>query len=280
MRTLVESNDLSQLKKEERFNYYRHLCISLGLNPLTQPLSYMWLKAPGGKKLVLYANKNCADQLRKRDNISTEIVQQGEENGLYVVHVRAKTPDGRTFDDVGATPLEKEDGQWVDGRFESTGKWIPLRGEARSNAIMKAVTKGSRRVTLSMAGHAIIDESEVDSIMGAVPVDNDLKPLKPEPGKPADDKPKLAPDEISQWAKAHGAAASAAGSLDEVKAYYNASILRDGKWPEKLRSADKKYLADLAVELKAEWASKANAAVDEHNQTGPDDDGPPPVDFD
>ncbi len=39
-----------------------------------------------------------------------------------------------------------------------------LKGEARANAIMKCVTKAKRRVTLSICGLGMLDETEVDSI--------------------------------------------------------------------------------------------------------------------
>jgi putative phage-type endonuclease len=43
-----------------------------------------------------------------------------------------------------------------------------LRGEALANAMMKAETKAKRRLTLSLAGLGMTDETEVDSIPGAV----------------------------------------------------------------------------------------------------------------
>ena len=39
-----------------------------------------------------------------------------------------------------------------------------LRGEALSNAMMKATTKAKRRVTLSLCGLGMLDETEVESI--------------------------------------------------------------------------------------------------------------------
>jgi hypothetical protein len=62
---------------------------------------------------------------------------------------------GRTDSDTGAVSI--------------TG----LKGENRANAIMKAITKGKRRLTLSLAGLGWLDESEVGSIPSARPVDVD-----------------------------------------------------------------------------------------------------------
>jgi hypothetical protein len=48
-----------------------------------------------------------------------------------------------------------------------------LKGETKANAMMKAETKAKRRLTLSMAGLGMLDESEIDSINGAQRVDVD-----------------------------------------------------------------------------------------------------------
>src|SRR5258708_14757972 len=67
------AGDLTPLLPEQRIDYYRRVCRSLGLNPLTKPFDYILFKAsenaPGGK-LQLYANKDCAAQLRKIHNVS------------------------------------------------------------------------------------------------------------------------------------------------------------------------------------------------------------------
>jgi hypothetical protein len=47
--------------RKQRTEYYTRLCSSLGLNPLTQPFEYLTLNG----KLVLYAKRAGADQLRK-----------------------------------------------------------------------------------------------------------------------------------------------------------------------------------------------------------------------
>ena len=62
--------DLSQLTEAQRNEYYMRVCQSLGLNYLTQPFAYLNLSG----KLVLYAKRDCADQLRRINGISIEIV--------------------------------------------------------------------------------------------------------------------------------------------------------------------------------------------------------------
>ncbi|MFM1889700.1 MAG: hypothetical protein RLZZ565_457, partial [Planctomycetota bacterium] len=54
------SGDLSRLTAEQRNIYYKSVCDSLGLNPLTRPFDYITLNG----KLTLYARKDCTDQLR------------------------------------------------------------------------------------------------------------------------------------------------------------------------------------------------------------------------
>lgn len=142
------SNNLAKLSDEEKSAYYMEVCKTTGLNPATRPFEFMNL----GGRVVLYASKGCTDQLRKLYNVSVEIVSQKIVDGICVVNAKALDGTGRTDSDVGAVP--------VDG----------LRGEALSNAMMKAITKAKRRVTLSICGLGMLDESEIESIPGAKPV--------------------------------------------------------------------------------------------------------------
>jgi hypothetical protein len=140
---VIAYGDLSKLTEQQRTDYYVNLCKSLGLNPLTQPFEYLTLN----NKLVLYAKRACADQLRKINGISLQVVSQDEKDGLLTVHVRAEDQTGRKDEDLGAV------------NFPDT-----LRGEGRANAILKAVTKAKRRVTLSICGLGFLDETEVEDI--------------------------------------------------------------------------------------------------------------------
>lgn len=145
--TAIESvlikGDLSKLSEQQRNEYYIRLCHSIGLNPLTQPFQYLTLNG----KLVLYARRDCADQLRKINGISIEIVSQDKSDGLLSIHVRAKDQSGRVDEDLGVVS------------FPDT-----LKGEAAANTILKAVTKAKRRVTLSLSGLGFLDETEVADI--------------------------------------------------------------------------------------------------------------------
>lgn len=139
---VILEGDLSKLSDAERVTHYNATCQSLGLNPLTRPLEYIRLNG----KLVLYARKDCTDQLRALRKVSVTITDRTISGDLVMVTARATTPDGRQDEDIGSVPL---------GRLE---------GEAKANAIMKAMTKAKRRVTLSICGLGFLDETEVESI--------------------------------------------------------------------------------------------------------------------
>ncbi len=138
--TALIGGDLSKLTPAQRLSYYNQFCKSLNLNPLTKPLAYITLNG----KLTLYALKDCTDQLRNLRNVSVQIVAREVIDECYVVTARATFPNGRSDEAIGAVAL--------------TG----LKGEAKANAMMKCESKSKRRVTLSICGLGLMDESEVD----------------------------------------------------------------------------------------------------------------------
>jgi hypothetical protein len=100
-------------------------------------------------KLTLYCKRDATDQLRKMHGVSLHVLSRDESDGILTVAVRATTRDGRTDEDIGAVPM------------------AGLKGEARCNAAMKAMTKAKRRVTLSICGLGMLDESELYGIPAA-----------------------------------------------------------------------------------------------------------------
>jgi|GEM_PF-5322231 len=162
------NNDFSQLTPDERYTYYESVCESTGLNPLTKPLDYIFLKG----KLTLYAKKDATDQLRKINGISLIIKSRGVTNNgqTYEVLVSATDKEGRTDESIGAVSLiDSKSGQ-------------PLTGDDLANAMMKAESKGKRRVTLSLSGLGFLDESEVEDVAGAPAAM--LPPDAKKPGQP------------------------------------------------------------------------------------------------
>ena len=145
--SVVVKGNLAELSSADRLHYYKAVCESVGLNPLTRPLDYLTLNG----KLQLYANKDAAAQLRKRHGVSIEKpLETSIQQGIYVVTAYAKDKDGRTDSAIGAVPIEG------------------LKGEALANAMMKCETKAKRRVTLSICGLGMLDETEAETIPGAM----------------------------------------------------------------------------------------------------------------
>jgi len=154
--------DLSKLNPQERLNYYNAVCTSLKLNPLTQPFSYIVLNG----KLQLYAKKDCTEQLRKIHGVSITKVDPKQIGDLIVVVADAADRDGRTDSATGAVNIvfpdtyKDKDGKWQ--KHPKAGQRIG--GEDLANAMMKAETKSKRRVTLSICGLGMLDETEVDTL--------------------------------------------------------------------------------------------------------------------
>ena len=137
--------DLNGLSPANRVIYYNRLCESLGLNPLTKPFAYLSLN----NKLTLYALKDCTDQIRNIKGVSVTEMVGKLEGDIYTVTVKGSDKSGRCDASTGAVDVK--------GLF----------GEKKANAYMKAETKAKRRLTLSLCGLGMLDESEIDSIAGA-----------------------------------------------------------------------------------------------------------------
>ncbi len=137
--------DLGQLSAEQKTSYYLQVCESLGLNPYTKPFDYLRLNG----REILYARKDATDQLRKINRVSIASLEREQIGDLMVVTANAEDGTGRKDSAIGAVSI------------------AGLKGEALANALMKAETKAKRRVTLSICGLGLTDETEVDSIPGA-----------------------------------------------------------------------------------------------------------------
>lgn len=138
---VIIMGDLSKLSAKEKVEYYKSLCDSIGLNPLTKPFEYMKFQG----KEILYARKDATEQLRRKYDISIEIKTREVIEGIYIVTASARDPKGRVDEAIGAISIEG------------------LKGEDKANAMMKAETKAKRRVTLSISGLGILDECEIES---------------------------------------------------------------------------------------------------------------------
>lgn len=147
---VVVGGDLSKLSAEERMRYYAAVCHSVGLNPMTQPFQFLYLQ----NKMTLYARKEATEQLRELHGVSvtkleTNLIDDGEDR-IYTVTAYGTNAKGRVDSAVGAIALGS------------------AHGEAKANLLMKAETKAKRRLTLSLCGLGVLDESEVEVPPGAV----------------------------------------------------------------------------------------------------------------
>ena len=142
---VVLAGDLSRLTAAQRTDYYAKVCASVGLNPLTRPFDYINLNG----KLTLYAKRDATDQLRSKHKISITITERKREDDVYIVTARAKNAEGREDESTGAVSV------------------AGLKNDSLANAMMKAETKAKRRVTLSICGLGLLDETELETIKDA-----------------------------------------------------------------------------------------------------------------
>lgn len=165
--SLVLNGDLNALTPEQRVEYVKYRCASLGLDPAAKPFELLKLNG----KLVLYATKSCTEQLCERRGLSVAL--GATERIEDVLQVAARVSDAkRSTENVGAVGIGN------------------LKGEALANALMKARTKAIRRAVLAHCGLGMLDETEVESIPGATKVDlaggNATSSTRPSPeGSPA-----------------------------------------------------------------------------------------------
>ena len=145
--SVVIDGDLSKLTPEQRVSYYKAVCTSLDLNPLTRPFNYITLNG----KLTLYATKTATDQLRNTHNVSIDDITITEDADSFTVIAKGHDTTGRSDVEIGV--VSKKDMQGNQG-----------------NAKMKAVTKAKRRLTLSLCGLGMLDETEIETIPNAKPV--------------------------------------------------------------------------------------------------------------
>lgn len=177
----VYGGNLIELTDQQQRLLIEALCTVTGLNPITRPFEL--LRASVKRQddqgeywedvMVLYAKKDCADQIRARLGLSTTILAKEAIGNVYLVTVRVSAPNGRSEEDIGATSWSP------DGGWKFAGK--------NAKAIMHALTKAKRRATLGMFGLGILDQSEVEDMRAngdLVPV-SAAKPAEPDPAKAA-----------------------------------------------------------------------------------------------
>jgi hypothetical protein len=153
--------DLNPLTTEQRLEYYKAVCKSLGLNPLTRPFDYIAFKESddGPTRLQLYARRDCTDQLRKIHGISVTKVTRSTDAGMFIAEATVCNKEGKTDCAIGVVPVMKWD--------RNSKAWKQMTNRDLANAQMKAETKAKRRATLSICGLGFLDETELDNMQGS-----------------------------------------------------------------------------------------------------------------
>ena len=195
---VIMVGDLSKLTDAERLLYVKSVCESLGLNPLTRPFDYISL----GGKLVLYAKKDATDQLRKLHKVSIDKMETEQRGDIYIVIAHAVDKDDRRDASLGAVNTAS------------------LKGDALANAMMKAETKAKRRVTLSICGLGILEETELDTVPNAKPVT-----VNPETGEVLS--PAVAPPTPSGPEPSAAPVASVPSPAGDLLAYAQETLSKD-----------------------------------------------------
>jgi hypothetical protein len=147
---VFSGGDLSKLKPAERLAYIAWWCGEVQIPKAINPL--IFIRTDDGK-VRPYSTKATTDYLRKRDGVTIKILEQGFKGDYYIVRVAAKAIGGREDEDLGVVAV--------------TDKMGP---KMRGNMMMTAVTKAKRRVTLSICGMGMTDESEMADVPGAKPL--------------------------------------------------------------------------------------------------------------
>ncbi|HUX02301.1 MAG TPA: hypothetical protein VMY35_15155 [Phycisphaerae bacterium] len=142
---IVINGDLAGLTSPERVEYYNFICVRVGVDPATRPFEFIKLNG----KLVLYARRECTDQLRRLHGVSVTDLTGSVVSNMYVVTAKVTNAKGRTDIATGAVNIRG------------------LAGDALANAIMKTETKAKRRATLSICGLGMLDETEIDTLPDA-----------------------------------------------------------------------------------------------------------------
>ena len=224
--------DLSKLSLDQRLSYYKQVCETVGLNPLTKPFQYIVLNG----KLTMYALKGATDQLRRIYDISCEVKNTEKIEDLYVVTVKAvNNKNGRVDEDMGFAKISG------------------MKGDMLGNAMLKATTKAKRRVTLSMCGLGMLDEDEVASIQ------DDVGNGK---GKKAFDAPELkGTDKLeATLSKSEPSEEEKEQIMEKESEEYH----KNGKHPE----ASKQWLNDSILQLNRIFAKYNDFdETDDHHET-------------
>ena len=257
---LMASGDLAKLSTAQRNEYYIYRCRSVGLDPAAQPFEYLELDG----KLVLYAKKGATDQLMRHYGLSREIVSTGYDiaDSSYFTATVSVSDGQRSVEDIAQVWLRKRETPYVKDANDPTGvKTTALAGEALANAKMKCISKAARRAVITFCGLGMMDESEVETVERAKPVQRAVSSVSenaaqgegersalsssPAPTKQAESK---VPDEVGELFMSLRACKTT-GQLDKLG-------LRIVDLESTIEPSQYKQLLDLGAKKRAELEGK------------------------
>lgn len=161
LREIILGNDLGRLTDDQRVEYVLALCAHVGVSPLGEPFKIITKDG----RTFCHATKDCGAQLRAIHRISIEITGRERTEDVYIVTAKATNAKGRTDESIGVTMIQG------------------TVGVELANALMGAETRAKRRVTLSICGLGMLDESEISGVVPAAPreefMPGELPRLKP-----------------------------------------------------------------------------------------------------
>jgi hypothetical protein len=151
MAKLVIKHDLSKLTAEELEQYKRDVSEFIGLDPDLNGLDtiYMPNESGQGQALVLYARRGTAEILREINGIEIDSLTNTEVRGSIVFTATGHNKQKRHEIATGSKYIANVNGKQLD------------------DAIMTASTRALRRLTMQFTKLGILDQSEVESVVGS-----------------------------------------------------------------------------------------------------------------
>jgi hypothetical protein len=143
------NGSVSHFDKSQKQALLSKLCMTLGLNEETQPFR-IYTNSMGEE--YIYATKECCAQLRHRECISIEEIDIPIILGNTIsVRVKGSNKHDRTSWEIG-----------------SVGVDATLTPAQEAHAIMTAVTKAKRRLTLCLSGLGVLADVELEDMVQVI----------------------------------------------------------------------------------------------------------------
>ena len=248
---VVGSGDLSNMAPEARVAFYWRTCESLGLNPMTRPFDF--IRGDDGK-IIMYAKRDATDQLRAKRHVSIDSLDRKTDEEVCTVEAR-----GSIIDPAAPGGIRRDSAL---GSVYIKG----LGGQTRANAVMKAETKAKRRLTLSLVGLGVLDETEIEGIGIPLGFDPETGTMTERPAAAA-----ATPTSLAERVAAQAAMLEEDGETIEGTA---TEVVEEAAATEPLEAAPEPEVApDATPAAEAPAAPAPVAATDTCADPSPYDDG-------